>query len=180
MPDPETIASGLSKYFTPHILINGEPKMSYHGFKKNYKVSIRQYTESKGHWVGTQIIFSGKDAAHCYNLIKTKKIGWETLMMGRYTLSLGRIDLYFSRTNNFSDTVKSFDAFLVNSRTKIQNYTTTRHIKLQNFPNGKVLKVNRRNNSLHYQVYQKHLSIRFELEFKHRQTKLVQNYLFTN
>jgi len=27
LPDPETIASGLSKYFTPHILIDGEPKM---------------------------------------------------------------------------------------------------------------------------------------------------------
>ena len=180
LPDPETIASGLSKYFTPHILIDGEPKMSYHGFKKNYKVSIRQYTEFKSHWVGTQIIFSGKDAAHCYNLIKTKKIGWETLMMGRYTLSLGRIDLYFYRTNGSNDTIQLFDAFLVDSRTQIQNHTTTRHIRLQDFPDGKVLKVNRRNNSLHYRIYQKDQGVRFELEFKHRQTKLVQNYLFNN
>ena len=34
LPDPETIASCFSKHFTPHILIDGEPKMSYHGFKK--------------------------------------------------------------------------------------------------------------------------------------------------
>ena len=37
LPDPETIASGLSKHFTPHVLIDGEPHMSYHGFKKKYK-----------------------------------------------------------------------------------------------------------------------------------------------
>ena len=74
LPDPGTIAYGLSKHFTLHVLIDGEPKMLYYGFKKKYKVSIRQYTESKGHWVGTQIIFSGKNAAHCYNLIKTTKI----------------------------------------------------------------------------------------------------------
>jgi hypothetical protein len=34
--------------------------MSYHGLKKKYKVSVRQYTGSKSYWVGTQIIFSGK------------------------------------------------------------------------------------------------------------------------
>ena len=178
LPDPGTIASSFSKHFTPHVLIDGEPNMSYHGFKKKYKVSIRQYTGSKGYWVGTQIIFSGKDAAHCYNLIKTQKFDWDTLTMGQHNLSLGRIDLYFSRTNGPNDTIKSFDAFLVDSRTQIQDHTTTRHIRLQDFPDGKVLKVNRRNNSLHYRVYQKDQGVRFELEFKHRQTQLVQDYLF--
>lgn len=74
LPDPGTIASSLSKCFTPHVIMDGKPNMSYHGFKKKYKVSIRQYSGSKSHWVGTQIIFSGKDAAHCYNLIKTQKL----------------------------------------------------------------------------------------------------------
>jgi hypothetical protein len=149
LTDPRTIASGLSKHFTPHVLIDGEPNISYHGFKKKYKISIRQYTGSKGYWVGTQIIFSGKDAAHCYNLIKTQKFDWKILMMDQHTLSLGRIDLCFFRTNGPNDTIKSFDAFLVDSRSQIQNHTTTRHIRLQDFPYGKVLKVNRRNNSLH-------------------------------
>jgi hypothetical protein len=180
LPDPGTIASSFSKHFTSHVLIDGEPNMSYHGLTKKYKVSIRQYTGSKGYWVGTQIIFSAKDAAHCYNLIKTQKFDWETLKMDQNALSLGRIDLYFSRTNGPNDTIKSFDAFLVDSRTQIQDHTTTRHIRLQDFPDGKVLKVNRRNNSLHYRVYQKDQGVRFELEFKHRQTKLVQNYLFNN
>jgi len=43
-----------------------------------------------------------------------------------------------------------------------------------------MLKVNRRNKSRHYRIYQKDEIVRFELELKHRQTKLVQNYLFTN
>ena len=106
LPDPITIASGLSKHFTPHVLIAGEPTMSYHGFKKKSKVSIWQYTGSKGYWVGTQIIFSGKDASRCYNLIKTQKFDLETLMLDQHTLSLGRIDLCFSRTNGPNDTIK--------------------------------------------------------------------------
>ena len=68
----------------------------------------------------------------------------------------------------------------MDSRSQIQNHTTTRHIKLEDFPDGKMLKVNRRNNSRHYRVYQKNETVRFELELKHRQTKLVQDYLFKN
>ena len=180
LPDPRRIANGLSKHFTPHVIIDNVPTIGFHGLKKKYKVSVRQYTGSRSYWVGTQIIFSGKDAAHFYKLIKTQKFNWKILMIDQHTLSLGRIDLCFSRPNDLNHTIKSFDAFLVDSRTQIQNHTTTRHIRLQDFPDGKVLKVNRRNNSLHYRVYQKNQGVRFELEFKHRQTQLVQNYLFKN
>ena len=69
--DPRIIAGRLSKYFTPHILIDDVPITGFHGLKKKYKVSIRQYTGSKGYWLGTRIIFSGKDAAYFYKLIKT-------------------------------------------------------------------------------------------------------------
>ena len=154
--------------------------MSYHGLKKKCKVSIRQYTGSTSHWTGTQVIFSGKAATRCYNLIKTRKWDLKTLTTGQQTLSLGRIDLCFSRTNDLNHTIKSFDNFLVDSRNKVKNYTATRHIRLQDFPDGKLLKINRRNNSLHYRVYQKNQSVRFELEFKHRKTRLVQAYLFNN
>lgn len=97
-------------------------------------------------------------------------------MVDRYTLSLGKIDLCFYRTNGFNGTIQSFDAFLVDLQTKIQNQTTIRHIRLEDFPNGKLLKVNRRNHSLHYRVYQKDQGVPFEFESKHRRTKLVQNY----
>ena len=178
--DTKAIAYGLTKYFTPHVLIDDVLSIGFHGFKKKYKVSIRQYTGSKGYWIGTRIIFSGKNAAYLYKLIKTQKFDWSILKFNQQPLSLGRIDLCFFRTNYSSETTKSFDEFLVDSRSKIQNHTNTRHIKLEDFPEGKLLKVNRRNNSLHYRVYQKDQGVRFELELKHRQTKLVQDYLFNN
>ena len=74
---------------------------------KRYKVSIRQYKGSKGYWVRTKIIFSVKDTDHFYKLIKTQKFDWKILMIDQHSLSLGRIDLYFSRTNGFNDTLKS-------------------------------------------------------------------------
>jgi hypothetical protein len=139
---------------------------------------ICQYIKS--HWIGTQIIFSGKNTASFYKLIKTREFDWGLLKFDQKTISLGRIDLCFSKPNDFNHSSKSFDAFLIDSRSQIQNHTTTQHIKLQDFPGGKMLKVNRMSNSRHYRVYQKDQSVRFEVELKHRQTKLVQEYLFNN
>ena len=178
--DPKIIAGRLLKYFTPHVLMDDMPSIGYHGFKKKYKVSIHQYTGSKGYWIGTRIIFSGKNASYFYKLLKTGKFDWSLFKFEGHTLSLGRIDICFSRPNDWSHTSKLFDTFLVDSRSQIQDHTTTRYMKLHDFPDGKMLKINRRNNSLHYRVYQKHERVRFELELKHRQTKLVQDYLFQN
>jgi len=143
--DPIIIAGRLSKYFTPHVLIDDVPKIGFHSFGKMYKVSIRQYTGSKGYWVGTKIIFSGKNASYFYKLIKMHNFDWNLLKFEERTLRLGRIDLCFSRPNDWSHTSKLFDAFLVDSRSQIQNHTNAKYIKLQDFPNGKMLKVNRRN-----------------------------------
>ena len=38
--NPEIIAHRLSKHFPPHVLINDEPKIGFHGLKKKYKVSV--------------------------------------------------------------------------------------------------------------------------------------------
>lgn len=137
------------------------PSIGFHSLKKKYKVSIRQYTGSKSYWVGTKIIFSGKDATYFYKLIETQRFDW-------------------GRLNDLNHTSKSFDGFLVDSRSQIQNPTTTRYIRLQDFPDEKILKVNCKNNSVHYRVYQKDQRVRFEIELKHRQTKLGQDYLFQN
>jgi hypothetical protein len=177
LTDPQIIARRLFSRFNSFITVDDQHRIRFSDPRNNYNVSLRQYNKN---WVGTQIIFSGKNAAYFYKLIKTQKFDWKILRVDQHTLSLGRIDLCFSRTNNPNDTMKSFDGFLVDSRSHIQNHTTTRYIRLQDFPDGKVLKVNRRNNSLHYRVYQKDEDIRFELELKHRQTKLVQDYLFNN
>jgi hypothetical protein len=153
--DPRIIAGRLSKYFTPHVLTDDVPRIAFHGLRKKYKVSIYQITGSKGYWIGTKIVFSGKNASYFYKLLKTRNFDWNLLKFKEHTLSLGRIDLCFSRPNDWSHTSKSFDAFLVDSRSQIQDHTNTKYIKLQDFPNGKMLKVNRRNNSRHYRVYQK-------------------------
>jgi hypothetical protein len=54
------IARDLSKHFTLHVLIDDVLSIGSHGLKKKYKVFIRQYTGSKGYWIETRIIFSGK------------------------------------------------------------------------------------------------------------------------
>lgn len=71
---------------------------------------------SKGYWVGAEVIFSGKDAAYFYKVIKTENLDSNLLKFDEHSLSLGPIDLCFSRANNSSHTIKSFYEFLVNSR----------------------------------------------------------------
>ena len=149
------------------------------GFRFFESASLRDMSKNHSS-AGWFLDISKNSLSHINYIIKTQKFDWSLLKFDQHTLSLGRIDLYFSRLNDFNHTTKSFDAFLVNSRSQIQNHTNTRHIRLQDFPNGKILKVNRRNNSVHYRVYQKDQSVRFEIELKHRQTKLVQDYLFHN
>ena len=95
------------------------PSIGFHGFKKRYKVCISQYTGSKSYWVGTKIIFSGKDAAYFYKLVKTQRFDWDLLKFNQHSLNLGRIDLCFSHPNDLNHTSKSFDGFLVDSRSKI-------------------------------------------------------------
>ena len=112
---PEMLGHRLSKHFTPHVLIDDVPSIGFHGLKKKYKVSICQYTGSKGYWVGTQIIFSGKNASYFYKLIQTQRFDWDLLKFDQQALSLGQIDLCFSRPNNSNHTSKSFNKFLVDS-----------------------------------------------------------------
>ena len=151
--DSTRIANLLFFRFNASITMEDQSELQFYDRRKKYDVSIRQ--SQKSHWVGSQIIFSGKNAAYFYKLIKTQKFNLDLLKFGQRTLSLGRIDLCFSKTNYSTDTKRSFDAFLVDSRSQIQNHTNTRHIRLYDFPDGKMLKVNRKNNSCHYRVYQK-------------------------
>ena len=86
LSDPKTIDSNLSKYFTPHILVDDVPNIGFHGLKKKYKVSIRQYTGSKGYWIGTKIIFSSKNASYFYKLVKTQRFDWNLLKFNQHSL----------------------------------------------------------------------------------------------
>lgn len=176
--DPKLIGDRLFPYVNVSITMNDQSKIRFFDRQKIYNVSIRE--QNKGYWKGSQVIFSGENAAYFYKLIETREFDWGILKFDGYALNLGRIDLCFSRPNPLNHRSKSFDSFLVDSRTQTQNYTNSRHIRLQDFPDGKFLKVNRKNNSIHYRVYQKNEGVRFELELKHRKTKLAQDYLFQN
>ena len=93
LPDPIMIACRLSKHFTSHVLMDDVPSIGFHGFKKKYKVSIRQYTRSKGYWVGTKVIFSGKMRLIYISLLKNKKIDWNIFQLAK--LNISRFDLYY-------------------------------------------------------------------------------------
>ena len=80
--DPKIIAGRLLKYFTPHVLMDDVSSIGYHGFKKKYKVSIHQYTGSKGYWIGTRLEFDGGHAAKFYQMIKKKTSELETYGFG--------------------------------------------------------------------------------------------------
>ena len=77
--NPHTIASSLSKYFRTHILIDDKSILIPQNLKKKSKVSIWHYTGSRGYWLGTQVIFSGKNAAQFYRLIKNHEFSWKKL-----------------------------------------------------------------------------------------------------
>lgn len=98
--DSKVIANRLSKYFIPHVLVNGVPEIGFHGLQKKYKVSIHQSTGAKGYRIGTKIIFSGENANYFYKLLKTGVFDWSILKFEERTLSLGRIDLCFSRPSD--------------------------------------------------------------------------------
>ena len=178
LTDITLLTHRLLPYFNVSVVTENQSQIHSYNCRNSYNVLLRQYR--KTYWVGTQIIFSGKNGAYFYKLIKTHKFDWSILNFDGHSLSLSRVDLCFSRSNDLDHTSKLFDSFLVDSRSQVQNHTTTRHIKLQDFSNGKILKINRRNNSVHYRVYRKDEQTRFEIEFKHRQTKLVESFLFQN
>ena len=48
---------------------------------------------SKGYWVGAEVIFSGKDAAYFYKVIKTENLDSNLLKFDEHSLSLSRIEL---------------------------------------------------------------------------------------
>lgn len=104
--DGKISADRLSKSQVHHLLIDGVPEISFHGLRKKYKVSIHQFTRFNDYWTGTKIVFSGENASYFYRLLKTGQFDWNLLKFEGHNLNLGRIDLCFSRPNDFSHTNK--------------------------------------------------------------------------
>ena len=58
--------------------MDDESKILFYDRTNRYDISIRQYIKS--HWIGIQIIFSGKNAASFYKLIKTREFNYFNLL----------------------------------------------------------------------------------------------------
>ena len=67
LTDPKRIADRLFSRFNVFITMDDQSKIGFSDHRNRYDVLIRQYRKS--HWIGTQIIFSGKNAAYFYKLI---------------------------------------------------------------------------------------------------------------
>lgn len=170
----------IASYFSKKLKFNSSLKENKNdpikklqfGHRKKYHVLIEI------HWCKLLIKFSGTSAKQLYTLIKRNEVDWE--IFENYSFSLSRFDLCHFRIHDCINNNKnqSVDKFLVDSRSHVQTFTTTRHILLKDEPKGKILKINRRSNGLHYRVYEKENGIRFELEIKRRQIKSVEDYFF--
>lgn len=85
--DQKIIADRLFPHFNVSITMDDESKIRFSDRRNRYNLSIRQW--SKPHWIGTQIIFSGKNAAYFYNLVKTQKYSNRIFEFDQKTISLG-------------------------------------------------------------------------------------------
>lgn len=113
LTDPSEICFKLAEYFIPQIFIDNEKAHNFSVLDGKYYVYIRQYTQrqSKQYWVGTQIMFTGENAAYFYKLIKSGDFDLKNLSVDQNALNLGRIDLCYSQPNVFNSDKELFDAF---------------------------------------------------------------------
>lgn len=111
LTDITLLTHRLLPYFNVSVVTENQSQINFYNCRDSYNVLLRQYR--KTYWVGTQIIFSGKNGAYFYKLIKTHKFDWSILNFDGHSLSLSRVDLCFSRSNDLDHTSKLFDSFLV-------------------------------------------------------------------
>ena len=100
--NPEPIANYLSDSFG----FNSVLKESFKGKSENLIFEITNQYE----------VSFIKSTSYFYKLLKTGIFDWSILKFEEHALSLGRIDLCFSRSNDWNHTSKSFDAFLLDCR----------------------------------------------------------------
>ena len=56
LTDPKTIASNLSKYFTPHVIMDDVLSIGFHGFKKSIKCFSFQLLTSNAEFCSLSLI----------------------------------------------------------------------------------------------------------------------------
>ena len=183
----------IAKYLFKHCHFNsmlegtGRKKFLYSKSTNPYKVSFRttEYNPSeKLFWSGTQVIFSGDNAAQLYKLIKTQKFQWDILNLEK--VNIGRFDIHYFLENDFPDRKNLVENFFLKSR----EHALAAGVHATS--DSKILKIGHRKSPNHYRVYLKEKIVRkslydqlvygleFELELKGNNIKKLQKLLLSN
>ena len=89
--DPRMIARSLLYHFSSLITMDDQDSIQFYNPRNNYNVSLRHYNNN---WVGTQIIFSRKNAVYFYRLIKAQKFDWKILRVDKHNLTNGKKQVF--------------------------------------------------------------------------------------
>jgi hypothetical protein len=164
--------------------INGKWKSEYLNYdcQNQFDLSFQQYDydpDSKSFWVGTKIIFSGKNATQFYRFIQTQNFDWSIFYLQE--ISLARFDLYYLRSDQIIDQDDTLKLFMDQSYEKVKLKSRRRSALLKdNAKKGLILRVGNRKTSNYLRVYQKSHGVEFELEIKNELIKSFQSFLFQN
>lgn len=168
---------GFNSYFGKRIhqkwklksLIWNETNTFYFSFRQyDYDPSIESF------WVGTKIIFSGKNAREFYHFLQTNDFDWNIFPLAKTSLS--RFDIHYLRELPITDQDHSLEQFMQQSCQKVKAKSERRKAEW-NKKNGFILKIGNRKSEKYLRVYQKGQGLEFELELK---TKYFQHLLFEN
>lgn len=161
--------------------------------RNQFQMSFRQHEydpEYKSFWVGTQINFSGENAAYLYRFIKEHQFNWNIFELQR--TSLARLDLHYFRQSKATDSKQQVQDFMQASCDSIRAKSKRRQVQFD--PNKKpyMIKIGNRLSCNYYRVYQKakrinydvysevNHGLEFELELKNKLVKAFQQFLFDN
>lgn len=129
------------------------------------------FTIEAPYWSGTLLHFSGENAQHFYELVKSSQINWEILSSGR----LSRLDLYYNRLFQKKDSISVHD-FFVACCDDFQS--KRRKIVLEQNSEGEILKIGHRKSQNKVRIYPKQNCLRFEYEMMGSKRFLQDSYDF--
>jgi hypothetical protein len=113
-------AFGFNSTIVKRINSKWKPQVLKYDSRNQFQVSFQQYEydpESKSFWVGSQIHFSGKNAAYLYSCIKEDRFDWNLIELQR--IRLGRFDLHYFRQSEARDSNQEIEDFMEKSSQRI-------------------------------------------------------------
>jgi len=123
--------------------------------QNTYRVSFRQQEynpEYKSFWQGTQMIFTGKNAAQFYRLIKAQEFQWSILNLEN--TNLGRFDIHYFLISELANQTNLVQDFFLKSKDRAQAEGIVAT------SDSKLLKIGHRSSPNHYRVYLKEKKVK--------------------